>query len=278
MEKFSREHRRFAKLEDGHDSVYLSIERPSTLAAFFAYCNGQSPNRRIFLRGSTENHPTAYPSLFRKGKLACDKAERLTRWMAYKQVLQRFSKLDGDRWNRTDVGAVLQHYGIKTPWLDVVRNLYTAVWFASYELRPDGLHGNVKPTSSKYCWIEFYRREIGSTQKKLRTRDLSAYHSSKHLRPHTQHGMSLAMQPDNDKQPHLFQDFGKYRIAQIRIPNDKKWKLFGHMSSSEFMFPPKRFDDSLKRLSGPVVEELLNSVCEEFNMPHRSLGQISSYH
>ena len=79
--------------------------------------------------------------------------------------------------------------------------------------------------------------------------DISAHHSSTHLRPHAQHGGSLSMQTDNDDAPYHCQDFNTFRIAQIRIPNTTEWSLSGYMASTAFMFPSHHFDGSLRRLS-----------------------------
>ena len=257
METFAHRHGKSARLEQRYGSVHICIEQPSTLAAFLAYCSGQSANTRIFLRGCTKNYPTTYPSLFRGLPDDGPQDERRWRWHAYKHVLTNLRELSGSRWRRKDLGAVLQHYGIRTPWLDVVRNLYTAIWFATHDLSGSGLHGVAKPMRGDYCWISFYRRRAEAAKETLRVGDLSARHSSTHLRPHAQHGTSLAMQADDVELPHQCQDFRRFRIAQVRIPNGRKWKLSGHMYSSGFIFPSRESDDSLCLLSAAAVQDLL---------------------
>ena len=188
-----------------------------------------------------------------------------------------FASSAAGRWRRKDLGAVLQHYGIRTPWLDVVRNLYTAIWFATHDLRGSGLHGVAMPTRDDYCWISFYRRRAGAAKETLRVTDLSAHHSSTHLRAHAQHGTSLAMQADDVDLPHQCQDFSRFRIAQVRIPNGRNWKLSGHMFSSGFIFPSLESDDSLRLLSVAAVQDLLKDACTRFDMQPGTLGEISSY-
>ena len=277
METFSSQHANSAKMVHRDDSVFLSIESPLTLAAFFAFCSGQSIDTRVYLRGCTENYETAYPSLFRELPDDDFVREQKKRWDAYKYVLHNLQDIKGGRWRRKDLGAVLQHYGIKTPWFDVVRNLYSAIWFATHELRNSGPDGVAKPTGNDYGWISFYRRKAWPTKKCLRVKDLSAHHSSTHLRPHAQHGGSLAMQMDEVDTPYPCQDFNRFRIGQIRIPYGTKWRLSGHMVSSAFMFPPRDLDESLCRLSIPAVQDILDDACTKFNMGSGSLGKISSY-
>ena len=277
MKQFSSQNSASAKLIDNEGSVFLSVERPTTLAAFFAFCSGQSIDTRVFLRGCTENYDRAYPSLFRSLPDHDVVKQRAKRWNAYRSVLDHMAKLDGRRWRRADLGAVVQHYGIKTPWLDVVRNLYSATWFATHNLRGTGPDGVVAPTENDYGWISFFRRKHRANGNTLQVRDISSYHSSMHLRPHAQHGGSLAMQKDKASSLNYCQDFNTFRIAQVRIPNSTEWKLSGYMASSAFMFPSRRFDDSLCLLSNPRFQSILDEACEQCSIPAGSLGTISSY-
>ena len=277
METFARRNGNSARLEHQHGSAHLCIEQPSTLAAFLAYCSGQSANTRIFLRGCTENYSTAYPSLFRENSNDDPQRELRGRWHAYKHALAGIRRLNGRRWRRKDLGAVLQHYGVRTPWLDVVRNLYTAIWFATHDLRGNGLHGVAKPARTDHCWISFYRRQAGTSEERLTVKDLSAHHSSLHVRPHVQHGLSLSMQPDDIELPRPCQNFNRFRIALIRIPNGGQWKLSGHMFSSAFLFPSADLDNSLRLLSTAAVQDLLEDACARFELPPGALGKVSSY-
>ena len=101
--------------------AYMHVNGPMGLAAFVAYCSG---NRRIYLRGSTIDHPYSVPTLFRRdgdGR-QYDYPECKRRWYAYRDLLIRLRSILSDRrWHRPRLGAVLQHYGLKTPWFDVVR-------------------------------------------------------------------------------------------------------------------------------------------------------------
>ena len=277
MEAFASQHGSSAQVHRCGDSAFLSIERPSSLAAFFAFCSGQSLNTRIFLRGCTEDHATAYPSLFRGLNHDDPRHEQANRWRAYQYVLHRFQDLDGQRWRRKDLGAVLQHYGIKTPWLDVVRNLYSAIWFATHDLQANGLDGKAQRTQEDYGWISFYRRKAPLAKRLLQVMDIFAQHSSTHLRPHAQHGGSLAMQSDNATEQYRNQDFNRFRVAQIRIPNSAEWTLSGHMVSTVYMFPSGDLDDSFRRLNVPAVQAILDGACRRFSICSGGLGQISSY-
>ena len=161
------------------------------------------------------------------------------------------------------LGAVLQHYGLKTPWFDVVRNVYTAMWFAT----DDKASGN---GCAPFGWISLY----ANTRKELRVIDLWGKHSSKHFRPHMQQGLSLAMQADDVQKPCRQQEFNKYRIAQIRFRQSGEWDLGGHMFSRRFLFPCQMHDDSLHQLSDSAVEDAVVATCMEHGLDQEALGRV----
>ena len=195
--------------EDWHDNnrYYLHICDPTLLAALVAYCSGRRRRQQVFLRGCTENHPTAVPSLFRdksRNGAAYSQDECIRLWDTYRTVLASFRKElapnnNKSRWRRPNLGAVLQHYGIKTPWLDVVRNLHTAIWFATHELDPAQKIW-VPIRSENHGWISLYRRRPPEPNS-LVVGDLWGEQSSKHFRPHVQQGLSLAMQKGQRSMP-----------------------------------------------------------------------------
>ena len=168
--------------------------------------------------------------------------------------------------------------GIRTPWLDVVDNLYTAIWFAVHDFETrDTLRVAVR-SEHEWGWISFY---VGQRQRpkqsKLVAQDIVGEQSSRHFRPHAQQGLSLAMQKDDASGPSKAQDFIDYRIAQIRFPNSKRWKLRGHMFSTRFLFPAPEYDDSLKQLGRPAVANILDEACNEHGLDEGTLGHVAHY-
>ncbi len=260
---------------------YLHIPDPVLLAALTAYCSVR--RQQVFLRGCTENHPTSLPSLFRgksrNGAAPCQ-GERIQIWDAYQTALISLRKelapnSGKSRWRRRNLGAVLQHYGIKTPWLDVVRNLHTAIWFATHELDPAQKIWLPIPREN-HGWISFYRRRTPEGNS-LMVGDLWGEQSSRHFRPHVQQGLSLAMQKDSAPCPSKEQDFNHYRIAQVRIPNRTKWMLCGSMFTPAFLFPPDNQDSSLRKLSHTKVQNILDRACTTNRLAPDTLGRITHY-
>ena len=184
-------------------------------------------------------------------------------------------KLEGDRWKSKNLGAVLQHYGIRTPWLDVVRNLYTAIWFATHDFETRGSCFVATPSEREDGYISIYdARPEGRTW--LKVVDLWGNDSSRHFRPHAQHGLSLAKQDDGDPRDEQ-QDMEPYRIAHVRFPNSRVWALCGHMFSARFLFPAPEYDDSLKQLSRPDIQSTLDRACTKQDLPLGTLGAVSHY-
>ena len=218
---------------DEHGRQYIHIEKPVALPVFAAFCSGN--DQEVFLRGCTQNFEKSLPSLFR------DTSRNVNaHWRDYECLLRELKAsqaIKGLGWNRPNLGAVLQHYGIKTPWLDVVRNLYTAIWFATHDLKqsPCERHESIeddcrgcgsrrfaKPSCQKYGWISFYMKdslcsiEDPCLSRKLIVQDIPCKQSSKHFRPHAQQGVSLAMQCDPEEQqsesvPEQNQDFNRWK-------------------------------------------------------------------
>ena len=264
MRRFSKSYRELATMDRA--GAFMHVTNPTGLAAFVAYCSGT--HHRIYLRGGTTDHPYSIPTLFRRDAVGrqYDYPECKGRWDAYRDLLTRLRNILGRqhrRWHRPNLGAVLQHYGLKTPWLDVVRNFYTAIWFATR----DGVEGNARPP---FGWISFY----ANRRKELRVIDLWGKHSSKHFRPHVQQGLSLAMQPDTAQHPCPGQEFNKYRIAQICFRKSGEWDLGGHMFSRQFLCPSPEHDDSLRQLSNFAVEEAVVATCVDHNLDHNALGRV----
>ena len=253
-------HEKLAHMDDADTCMH--VHDPTGLAVFVAYCSGR---HRVYLRGGTKKYPHSIPGLFRgpdDGQYDYRECER--RWRAYKELLARLRPmLNGRRWSRRGLGAVLQHYGLKTPWLDVVDNLYTAIWFATYDKEGENQH-------ERHGWISLYV----NARRKLKVIDIRGAHSSKHFRPHVQQGLSLAMQSDNAHAPCEQQDFDRYRIARIRFRRSAEWNLRDHMFSRRFLFPNRTRDDSLRQLCRERVGDAVIATCKDHGLDDGALGRV----
>ena len=274
VELYSKHDQRVTWADDvGDDVDHMSINEPEVLAAFVAFCG--DAHREIFLRGCTRDYRQSVPSLFRDVTGApWDEKERVKRWLVYKKLLDELkSRLEGNRWKKEKrLGPVLQHYGIRTPWLDVVRNLYTAIWFANHEFETRGSCRAAVQSQQEYGWISLYAKR---SEDSLIVRNFWRDESSRHLRPHVQHGMSLAAQEDIAQRPKSEQDFTRFRIAQVRFPNSQQWRSCGYMLSARFLFPSPEHDDSLRQLRRACIQTLVDKAGEELGGD--AFGSVTEY-
>ncbi|HUV79319.1 MAG TPA: FRG domain-containing protein, partial [Candidatus Bathyarchaeia archaeon] len=166
---------------------YLCIEDPHILVMLVGYLKKklwETEKSHVFFRGQ-EDFRSVIPRLFReefRGELTLKRLEN--RYSAYDKLINElpdYSKKE--RFKKESAGAILQHYGIKTPWLDLVDNLYTAIWFATKK-ENGGTQGKkieYIESGEKYGWIYFIKCNNGS---ELNWCDLRKEQSSLSLRLH----------------------------------------------------------------------------------------------
>lgn len=172
---------------------------------------------------------------------------------------------------------LLQHYGIRTTWLDLVDNIWTALWFASHTAYISGsnkqyIHyeissqdfsyiyvlsfGKMKTTLRK-CTKERIRRlceKEGNLSKNIEKPtygffetddytliDLRYMTPSLYKRPHSQHAILArrsAFSSDEDI------NYDDARVCTLRIETQcaLKWLGNGILSDVHFMFPPPKYD------------------------------------
>jgi len=112
---------------------YLLIDQPEILAAFAGYlkfqCFKRGSNLKVFCRGQIGDH-SSIPSLFRGENLSNDRLKR--RLVAYDSLINKSKILfKASRFQSENIHPIFQHYGLKTPWLDLVDNIFVALWFAT---------------------------------------------------------------------------------------------------------------------------------------------------
>ena len=253
---------------DGRE--WLEIDEPAILASFVAFCKAslQSKGRRVYLRGLSRHHPTQVPTLFRDA----DQAQGRRRWKAYRQFLDELPRVvKGTRFTKKNFGAVLQHYGFRTPWLDVVDDLNVAIWFALNNFKEMNGACNYQRSAEDSGWLMV----IAATHVH-RVIDLRRRQSSRNTRCHTQQGFSMAMQHD-DKEPHEVQDFMPSVVGVVKIPNSKRWLVTGYRASQDYFFPSPKTDDTYAKLLDFNVEELARRAESDHGLPPGALGSVGRY-
>lgn len=229
----------------------------------------------VYYRGECELHESLIPSLFRK----CIKTSKakglhaLIEQIRHDEKMKNAVKLGGNSASKgidtAKVEGMLQHYGIKTRFLDLVDNHWVALWMGNNE------HTIIKRLDS-YC--HYYQREIpliDVAEKKdvdvtsffqyilllaipfsnsteidgvkisddFIEVDLRKSLPSVFLRPHAQHGIVVRKKVAKEM---LASDYDLSSqvigILRVRIDRASKWLGNGELLSQSNLFPPASSD------------------------------------
>jgi len=251
---------------DDRDRPRIFCDEPVIVARFASEVRQQAVRRlcsdaRVLMRGQTDNYPGMVPAIFRRPNDAIDHGVLLKAEKNFAAAVATELR-NNRRFARDDLAALLQHYGYKTTWLDVVDNLWTAVWFATHSIRPKCAESK-KPSG----WIYFLVCEAAGSG--CRCIDLRLAHHGLSVRVHTQHGWSLRA-VDED----LCDDLNRWVVACVEFPIDRRWwQGCGYMLSPAFLFPPASLDHTLQLLVEKKVDGVAKSV-EGMERPKMSLGRL----
>lgn len=276
MQEFAAKHNlprqgRVCLVEDT-ERPFLTIEHPVVLARFISFVKARCAehNAEVYLRGQTEDFAGMFPGLYRE---TASSSEKDNRWRAYLAALERLGGvITLNRFRRNNLGALLQHYGLRTPWLDVVDNIYVALWFSQHGVNKSNDATSFIRRQEGNGWI--YLISTRGHKPFLHCVDLRKRHSSLSVRPHVQHGVSLARQSDADEKRYG-SDFERYLVGRVRFSLGSQWLMDGALATAEFMFPSPELDHSALVLQDPAANQVLDTVEREFGVAPLTLGRFS---
>lgn len=253
------------------DSGYKVFHAPTThsfiqAAGYLKHTRAKKANKGVFFRGQTELFPEFSPTLLRG----------ITQGPPCQRRLDAIGKflvdLDASGKAMRAVPlfcreALLQHYGIKTTWIDVVDNMWIALWFACHNALTTGrsneyLHFEKRfpepgdPTTEKYAYVILLESAYFSPLEaqhgnwkddKSETIDLRISAPSQFVRPHAQHGL-LVRRLSNSGLPVC--DFSSLIVGVIRVDLMTALDWLGSAStlSAHSLFPPAFYDYGYREL------------------------------
>jgi len=168
---------------------------------------------------------------------------------------------------RIAVEPILQHYGLDTRWIDVVDNIWIALWFACHSYK-----STTQGSSGKFSYAHHMKRSefqepggfayislisTGSIQRDrvaglwigntTRLIDLRSAAPSVYVRPHAQHGLLITSA--SWKSPADF-DLATAHLAtfKVRLGDALDWLGDGTMLRPFVLFPPATTDEGYRRL------------------------------
>jgi len=112
-----------------------------------------------------------------------------------------------------------------------VDDLHAAVWFALNQA------STKEPTTYQRSRCEFGWILLISVPREVKRQDLRERQSSRNTRCHVQQGFSLALQYDDAPAHQPDQDFTRYVVGTVRVPNSDNWHLNGFRSSQGYFSP-----------------------------------------
>jgi len=262
-------------IENNGNREYVFVKDPMLFAGLAGEIKHQfniSNNRQVFLRGQPTDYPGMIPSLFRnlvEGNL-------MQRRQAYEELVANVYKdIPRFRFKGEIGGAILQHYGVNTPWLDLVDNIFIALWFACWKRNGDESSFTYSLQRDGFGWVYFLEFPYGIpdiqngiiSDDVARWCDLRAARTSLVLRAHVQHGIFGAR---NDYPSY---DLNQFVVAAIKFPI----KEFANLTKSikpNFMFPSDRYDKTYKLLHNKEVNKLISAIEDKFELTPKTLGRV----
>lgn len=234
----------------------LHVESPHALTQAVGYAKFKAePFDRIFLRGQSKIYSGLSPTLYRNIKSDAGQTKKHEHLNKTLELFRSNCKIF-DSFPDYSHEPLLQHYGIHTTWIDVVDNVWVALWFASHQAFSAGknkefLHFDRRRTADgSFCYILLLSANDDRRRKPRRGMllsqtteliDLRITVPSIFLRPHSQHGMLFRVKGGAGGRA---RDYSSAIIGIIRfeLADAFRWLGSGSMVGIRSLFPPPYFD------------------------------------
>lgn len=220
----------------------------------------------VFYRGQTTTYKTLYPALHRNLATTTNLKKRETKFgILISEIISR--KLFLASTPSYTFAPLLQHYGIRTKWLDLVDNLWIAMWFACHNVATLGKHGEYLhfarrvrpypcPKDKRYAYILLIGAGPVETTPgspgllrgpKAEVIDLRVAAPSTYLRPHAQHGVLIKRRGGDDVSSC---DISPLVLGTLRVDLGQalEWLGDGKLLTVHSLFPPPHYDFGYRKL------------------------------
>lgn len=285
-------------IQDDEIPNLYEIYNPHGLIQLIGYAKYQNRDKGpVFFRGQTENYESMRPTLYRKIDNIGTAHRKFDKLHLYIDTIKDKAFINNTL--PISYAPILQHYGINTDWIDIVDNLWDALWFSSHQSYVNGKYGkyvSYEESTNKYSYIyimyfgernypiskgeeERIRNDCvkpGEDLAKLKPPygyfetneyciiDLRYMAPSLYRRPHAQHAL-LARRKSISAQNDI--KYNDTILATLRINTNLvlKWIGKGIFTESSFMFPSPAYDEGYRLL------------IEKAPLPPKGLGCITIY-
>jgi hypothetical protein len=229
-------------------------------AGYLKHVCGATEN--IYFRGQSRLYPILSPSLFRgktrqktQSEAVAELRATIKKATAGGGIFNSFAPLFFE--------PLLQHYGLRTTWLDLVDNVWVALWFACHNALTETktakyLHFEKrsphKETHPSYVYIlmigagnrqtlvpGFFRGDDSEFV------DLRVGCPSIFVRPHAQHGVLFRARGSGVRRPHDYSGFVR-GIIRADLQEALTWLGDGNLLNVHSLMPPPYYDDGYRIL------------------------------
>lgn len=226
-------------------------------AGYLKFKNGTDNSEGVFFRGETRLHGALSPALFRGVSTHAKQSKRIASLNRTLETVRENNKIFG-RFAPEAHEAILQHYGLKTSWLDLVDNVWVALWFACHRAHTTGTSGeylhferrSLYKEPNGYVYILLIAADQGREAQKTpglyvgpntELIDLRTAAPSIFLRPHSQHGLAFRVKGNRVMRPIDYQNQVR-GIVRLSLADALTWLGEGRMLGTHALFPPPYYD------------------------------------
>jgi FRG domain len=253
---------------DPANSKLVHVETPHALIQAAGYIKHNVAKKGIYgvyFRGQQHLYEKLTPSLYR-GLHTIGAAS--ARHGALKKLLER---IESEKQVLRDlpeytIEPLLQHYGFRTRWLDIVDNIWIALWFACFRARTWGPYDEFlhferrqpekEEENDRYAYVLLLSGSHNKSRKyqpgltgnnHSEVLDLRYAIPSYFVRPHSQHGLLIRQK---DKQNGTALDFSNLieGVIRINISDGLEWLGSGRTFDVHSLFPPPSYDSGYQQL------------------------------
>jgi hypothetical protein len=223
-------------------------------AGYLKHVRGSKNSELVYFRGESKLYPTLPPTAFRGITTKRGESNAINRINGAIAKFSKPLKATGDYAHE----ALLQHYGLKTTWIDLVDNIWVALWFACHIAKSVGASGEYlhferrvpRTDQSGKAYVLLVAADVVAPEKtrpgfyagpNTELIDLRIAAPSVFVRPHAQHGLLMRKKGDSTQRP--FDYSSQVRgILEIELADALEWLGNSTALSTHSLFPPPSYD------------------------------------
>lgn len=243
----------------------LHAEEPHALvmaAGYLKFKLAKSSSEGIYFRGQRKLYGSLIPTLYRG--LSAQKTQE-KKHTALASLIAEFKKSGNifASFGEYAYEPLLQHYGISTTWVDLVDNVWVALWFACHKAMAIGkasefvhFERRLPTDDEKFAYILLIGADISNRSRhkpgyyfgdNTELVDLRMAAPSVFLRPHAQHGLLFRKKGDEGGRSLDYADQVR-GIIRVDLGKAIDWLGTGKMVNTHSLFPPPYYDNGYQIL------------------------------